>query len=152
MRALLREINHAVDSAGDMLAADRAKHYRKLYQSCLKKAHLECPPPEPPLGKAKPGRLKRSKARNLLERLIEYEDDTLRFMECAGVPFTNNLCESDIRMTKVQQKISGCFRSSDGAKIFSRVRGYLSTCRKQGITDSLALKLVFEGKIPDFKE
>lgn len=152
MRALLREINHAVDSAGDMLASDRAKHYRKLYQSCLKKAHLECPPPKPPLGKAKPGRLKRSKARNLLERLIEYEDDTLRFMECAGVPFTNNLCESDIRMTKVQQKISGCFRSSDGAKIFSRVRGYLSTCRKQGITASLALKLVFEGKIPDFKE
>jgi len=101
-------------------------------------------------GKPKRGRVKRSKARNLLERLINYEDDVLRFMENPLVPFTNNLGENDIRMTKVQQKISGCFRSAEGAKIFCRVRGYLSTCRKQGITASHALKLVFEGKLPDF--
>jgi transposase len=72
---------------------------------------------------------KRSKSRNLLERLINFEDDVLRFMKEADVPFTNNQGENDIRMTKVQQKISGCFRSMEGAETFCRVRGYLSTCR-----------------------
>ncbi|MBC8550804.1 MAG: transposase, partial [Candidatus Brocadiales bacterium] len=66
------------------------------------------------------------------------------------VPFTNNLGERDIRMTKVQQKISGCFRSMDGAKIFCRVRSYLSTCRKQDVSSTQALSLLFQGKLPDF--
>jgi transposase len=74
----------------------------------------------------------------------------LRFTENPQVPFTNNLGENDIRMTKVQQKISGCFRSDEGAKIFCRVRGYLSTCGKQKINASHALKLLFEGTLPDF--
>ena len=94
--------------------------------------------------------MKRSKARNLLERLINYEEDVLRFMENPIVPFTNNRGENDLRMTKVQQKISGCFRSMDGARIFCRVRGYLSTCRKQGLSASQAMQLVFEGKLPGF--
>ena len=93
---------------------------------------------------------RRSKARNLLERLRGFEGDVLRFMENPIVPFTNNLGENDIRMTKVQQKISGCFRSVEGAKIFCRVRGYLSTCRKQDVSASQALQLLFEGKLPDF--
>jgi transposase len=71
-------------------------------------------------------------------------------MDMGSVPFTNNLGENDIRMTKVQQKISGCFRSTDGARIFCRVRGYLSTCRKQGVKASQALELLFNGKMPDF--
>ena len=73
-----------------------------------------------------------------------------RFMDHAIVPFTNNRGENDIRMTKVQQKISGCFRSQKGAKIFCRVRGYLSTCRKQGMSATQAMTLVFDGKLPDF--
>lgn len=150
MGELLRTISRAVDDAGDALAPDEARGYRKLYKALLKKAERECPPPDTFSGKPKRGRIKRSKARNLLERLINYEDDVLRFMENPLVPFTNNLGENDIRMTKVQQKISGCFRSTEGAKIFCRVRGYLSTCRKQGLTASRALKLVFEGKLPDF--
>ena len=98
----------------------------------------------------KRGRIKRSKARNLLERLIDYEEDVLRFMTDAYVPFTNNAAENSIRMTKVHQKISGCFRSMEGAEMFCRIRGYLSTCRKQGISATQAMRIVFEGKLPEF--
>ncbi|OIO83864.1 MAG: transposase [Candidatus Aquicultor secundus] len=129
---------------------DDAEKYRKRYRDLAQKAEIECPPPEKPPGKAKRGRVKRSKSRNLLERLINHEEDVLRFMENPLVPFTNNLGENDIRMTKVQQKISGCFRSMEGAQIFCRIRGYLSTCRKQGVSSSQAMTLVFEGKWPDF--
>jgi len=100
----------------------------------------------------KRGRLKRSKARNLLERLRNFEHDVLRFMDVEYVPFTNNQGENDLRMTKVQQKISGCFRSMAGAKIFCRVRSYLSTCRKQGMSATEALALLFQGKNPAFMD
>ena len=152
MEQLLRDINQAVEDAGGVLSSDKTKYYRKKYASLLEKANYECPAPEPPPDKPKPGRLKRSKARNLLERLLNYQEDVLRFMENPVVPFTNNLGENDIRMTKVQQKISGCFRSNKGARIFCRVRGYLSTCRKQNVSASTALSLLFEGELPDFVE
>jgi transposase len=86
----------------------------------------------------------------LLERLRDFETDIFRFMEVQSVPFTNNHGENDLRMTKVQQKISGCFRSMQGAKIFCRDRSYLSTCHKQGMTATQALTLLFQGKNPDF--
>ncbi|MCU7848476.1 MAG: transposase [Candidatus Thiodiazotropha sp. (ex Lucinoma kastoroae)] len=68
------------------------------------------------------------------------------------VPFTNNRGENDIRMTKVQQKIAGCFRSEQGAITFCRIRGYLSTCRKHHVSASQALALVFKGQLPDFAQ
>jgi ubiquinone biosynthesis protein len=102
--------------------------------------------------KGKRGRIKKSKSRNLLERLRDFEDDVLRFMENEQVAFSNNPGENDIRMTKIQQKISGCFRSIEGAKIFCRIRSYLSTCRKQGIKASRALELLFNGKLPELKK
>ena len=71
-------------------------------------------------------------------------------MSDAIVPFTNNLGENDIRMTKVQQKISGCFRSMDGALISCRIRGYLSTCRKNGVSATDALNMLFDGQLPSF--
>ena len=64
------------------------------------------------------------------------------------VQFTNNSGENAIRMTKVQQKISGCFRSMDGAKIFCRIRSYLLTAQKHSITPTEALQTLFQGKLP----
>lgn len=81
--------------------------------------------------------------------IIINNNDVLRFMVLADVPFTNNRGENDIRMTKVQQKISGCFKSMDGAKIFCRVRSYLLTAQKHGVTPTDALKTLFAGKLPN---
>ena len=133
-----------------MLDSTESQKYRRKYRSIIKLGEIECPEPVRPKKKGKRGRIKKSKSRNLLERLRDFEEDTLRFMDNELVPFTNNLGENDIRMTKVQQKISGCFRSMDGARIFCRIRSYLSTCRKQGVTSSQALNMLFNGMLPDF--
>ena len=148
IKKLLETINREVTDAGGALDAERSRKYREEYRDLIKQAEIECP--DPPKPKGKRGRVAKSKSRNLLERLRDFEEDTLRFMDVVNVPFTNNLGENDIRMTKVQQKISGCFRSLDGARIFCRIRGYLSTCRKQGVKSSHALELLFSGKKPDF--
>ena len=150
MKALLEDMNKAVDDAGGQIGRVESEKFRHRYRAILKKGEVECPPPDETQRRGKRGRMKRSKARNLLERLRDFENDVLRFLDNNMVPFTNNLGENDIRMTKVQQKISGCFRSVDGAKIFCRVRSYLSTCRKQDVGTSMALDLLFQGKLPDF--
>jgi transposase len=150
MKNLLETINLKVNDAGGALDAKKSQRYRLKYRALLKEAEIECPEPIRPNQKVKRGRIKKSKSRNLLERLRDYEQDTLRFMDNKLVQFSNNLGENDIRMTKVQQKISGCFRSMDGAHIFCRIRSYLSTCRKQGVKASYALELLFNGKLPDF--
>ena len=150
MQTLLIDIEKAVKAAGGCLAPDEAKRWRLRYRRLLKKADTECPAPDERQRKGKRGRLKRSKARNLLERLRDFESDVLRFMTVEYVPFTNNQGENDLRMTKVQQKISGCFRSMEGARIFCRIRSYLSTCRKHGLSATQALTLLFQGKNPDF--
>lgn len=148
MQQLLLEINDAVEKAGGILSKEQYAAYLKRYRSTLTRGESECPPAEKIPGKR--GRTKQTKSRNLLERLQGFETETLRFTLDPMVPFTNNLGENDIRMTKVQQKISGCFRSMEGAKIFCRVRSYLSTCRKRGMMPSEALKILFQGKMPDF--
>lgn len=150
MLDLLVEINQAKQDAHGEISEDIIKKYQKKYRSILKKGVQECPAA---VFKRKPGqrgKVKQTKARNLLIRLREHEDDTLRFMIVPKVPFTNNQGENDLRMTKVQQKISGCFRSIEGAYIFCRIRGFLLSCRKHQVTATDALNDLFEGKFPDF--
>ncbi len=150
MQGLLKTINGKVIDAGGALDEKESKKYRQQYRDLLEQAQIECPEPIRDKKKGKRGRIKKSKSRNLLERLRDYENEVLRFMDVDYVPFTNNLGENDIRMTTVQQKISGCFSSIEGAQIFCRIRGYLSTCRKHGVSSSHALRCLFDGKLPDF--
>jgi transposase len=150
MQDFLNETNKAVTEAGGFVDKETADTYRKQYQNILLAGDEESPAPVPDPTIKKRGPPKKEKHRNLLERLRSYEDDVLRFMENDGVPFTNNQGENDLRMTKVQQKISGCFRSWEGAKIFCRVRGYLLTCQKHGVTATEALDILFTGKLPQF--
>lgn len=149
MRRLLLNMKEAVEKANGKLPKKKVERFRKKYRALLARASRECPEPKI-VGPKRRGRKKKNKARNLLERLRDYELETLRFLTDPGVPFTNNLSERDIRMTKVQQKISGCFRSLDTAEIFCRIRGYLSTCRKHGVDPTKALRLLFNAKMPPF--
>jgi transposase len=153
MKRLLLAIHSEMKKAGDTLSEEAIQSYYAHYKVVIEAGEIECPCPEkpPPIdGKKRRGKLKKSKARNLLERLSNFQEDTLRFMNDVDVPFTNNLAERNLRMTKVQQKISGCFRSMDGAYIFCRIRSYISTCRKQGIAIPEALNMLFRGDTPDF--
>lgn len=146
MSLLLLEIKKVVETAEGQLSAQTKQDYRARYRAIILSGEMHCPLPDKP----KKGRLKKSTSRNLLERLRDHEDEVLRFMENPLVPFTNNQSENDIRMTKVQQKISGCFRSLEGALIFCRIRSYLSTCRKHDMNITQALDLLFQGKLPSF--
>jgi len=92
------------------------------------------------------GRQAQSKAANLLDRLEDYDWSVLAFLFDSQVPFTNNQGERDIRMEKVRQKISGCFRTLHGARVFARIRSYISTCRKQGRTILDELENAVRGK------
>lgn len=92
------------------------------------------------------GRAAQSKAANLLDRLEDYDYSVLAFLFDPVVPFTNNQGERDIRMEKVRQKISGCFRTLPGARVFARIRSYISTCQKQGLNILDALEVAILGK------
>jgi len=101
----------------------------------------------PLLCKGKRGRQPRRTGHNLLLRLLHYKQDVLRFLHDPAVPFTNNDAERDLRMMKCKQKISGGFRSTQGAEQFARIRGFISTVRKQGLNVLNSIQSVFSGNI-----
>jgi transposase len=149
MSVFLLSVNELVNAAGGCLSEPAQEWVRTAYQEILNQADNECPDDAVKIP-GKKGRPKKSKARNLLERLRDYQDDTLRFITDPIIPFTNNQAETDLRMNKVQQKISGCFRSWEGARIYCLIRSFIATCIKHGVAPYKGLMILFEGGLPDF--
>ena len=118
--------------------------YEDRYKTIIAAGMKANPPPIRAESPVKRGRLKRSKARNLVERLGKLQQETLRYLNDFRVPFDNNLAERDIRMMRVQQKVSGSFRSYEGALAFCKIRSYISTVRKQGQSVIDAIMNAFE--------
>lgn len=150
---LLLEIKSAVDDKrpnADRLTPDEIKGFETRYNYILEKGYLDNPPPFKEKGKR--GRTKQSKAKNMLDRLRDHQKEVLAFMYDFTIPFDNNLAERDLRMVKVKQKISGVFRSAHGANMFCRIRGYISTARKNSVPILKAIKSALEDKpfVPEF--
>lgn len=152
MLILLCSIKSQVDEARNHqtpLAPDLLSAFETRYQTILAQGFAANPPPPPPPPtkhrRKSGGRQKQSPARNLLHRLQNQQTSVLGFIYDFDVPFDNNQAERDIRMVKLKQKISGTFRSETGAQMFCRIRGYISTLRKQGFNVLDAFISLFSG-------
>lgn len=125
----MRELLLDLYRQGRVLEGEAAEEARRRYREILSQAEAEEPPPYKPPGKR--GRAKNSPGRNLMRSLREHEEGVLAFALVAGIPFTNNQAERDLRPAKVKQKVSGSFRTTHGAARYARLQGFVSTCRKQ---------------------
>ncbi len=148
LKALLLEMKAAAEQAraAGLHRLPPAAHsaFVARYEAVLAAGHAANPPPA--RRPRQRGRVKQTPARNLLERLWLGQEQVLAFLDDLRIPFDNNQAERDLRMLKVQQKVSGAFRSMAGAQAFSRLRGYLSTLRKQGVQLLAALETLFMGQ------
>ena len=149
MGQLLVQGLREVDQAGGPLSAPRQAWFAGQWTGLLERGEALNPPTrrtgtsqDAAMGAR--GRPRQTKATNLLKRLRDYRSDVWRFMTDEGVPFTNNLAEQALRMSKVKQKISGCFRTEHGADTFFTIRSYLATMSKQKANLFDCLISVFE--------
>lgn len=149
VKQVLLEMKAATEQArlrGDRQLRDAERHAFVVRYEALLAAGLAANPPPPPRPPGQRGRVKQSPARNLLERLWMGQEQVLAFLEDLAIPFDNNQAEQDLRMLKVQQKIAGSFRAPSGSEAFARIRGYLSSLRKQGVALLAALETLFTGQ------
>ena len=126
------------------LSKGQLQYWRKKYDTLMKEGLRIHPVAQKQKGKR--GVTKKSKTQNMLERFINCKDQILTFATNFLVPFGNNLAEQAIRMMKVKQKISGCFRSEQGARDFADTRSYIATAKKQGIPIIQALATAIQGQ------
>ncbi|WP_052948018.1 IS66 family transposase [Aneurinibacillus tyrosinisolvens] len=144
IQALLREAlkkSKQASEAGRPLEPEVISDIETNYDEIISRGTKQWRPPLKPDVPGKRGRKAKGKAANLAERFILYKADILRFLQNALVPFDNSQAERDIRMVKVKEKVSGSFRTEKGAIQFARIRGFISTIRKQGkdLLDSIIL-------------
>ena len=119
---------------------------QKRFRNILTRGEKELPP-IPPRQNGKRGRIAKSDAHNLWERLKQYEEAVLLFANASHVSFTNNRAERDLRMSKVKQKVSGCFRTSRYAEAYCRISSYLQTMANQGYNPLVAIQMALSGQI-----
>jgi transposase len=148
--AIKEAVEKAVEQGLTCLPPDQLIAFEMRYDELVDQGIELNPVADRPSGRR--GKLKQPPPKNLLDRLREHKQAVLAFMHDFKVPFDNNLAERDIRMVKLKQKISGCFRSAEGAKAFCSIRSYLSTAQKNGLRAFKALKMAMCGSpyIPDF--
>jgi transposase len=122
------------------------KNLQKRYRNILTRGEKELPP-IPPKQNGKSGKVAKSDAHNLWERLKKHETAVLLFTKASHVPFTNNRAERDLRMSKVKQKVSGCFRTKKYAEAYCRISSYLQTMANKGYNPLVAIQMAFSGQI-----
>jgi transposase len=148
MNELLTEMKKYADECKEQiqeLDLEKIKALEKGFDAIVMRGIDENPLSLNPKKKGKRGRNPKTKSRNLLDRFIEHKEKILRFLTDFKVPFENNQAERDIRMMKLQQKISGTFRTAQGAEAFCRIRAYISTIRKNGLNVIEAILAALKG-------
>jgi transposase len=128
------------------LSETEYKNLRKRYRNILTRGEKQLPP-IPPRQNGKRGPVAKSDAHNLWERLKRYEQAVLLFAKLPHVPFTNNRAERDLRMSKVKQKVSGCFRTQQYAEAYCRISSYLQTMANRGYNPLVAIQMALSGQI-----
>lgn len=141
MRNLLVEMYQKSEQA--TVVIEEIGKYEKRYKAIIRGGEVEEPPPEKVNRR---GKLKRTKGRNLLERMDKHQMGVMLFAKSEAVPFTNNQAERDIRPVKIKQKVSGGFRSSEGMESYTRINSFISTMRKMNRQVFQELRSVIEGK------
>jgi hypothetical protein len=148
MKQLLTDLHAKVEKAKEAnkeaLTTGQISYWSGKYDKLIKAGWQQHPPPLKQKGKR--GTVKQTKTQNLLQRFGDYKENILAFARDFTIPFSNNLAEQAIRMMKVKQKISGCFRSEQGTKNFAVIRSYISTMQKQGKAILDALEYPIMGK------
>ncbi len=145
IKKLLQQACKTVSLTHDKRLDDAAyKTLQRRYRNILTRGENEMPP-IPTKSTGRRGKIAKSDAHNLWERLKKYESAVLLFAKVSEVPFTNNRAERDLRMTKVKQKISGCFRVLEFANAYCRISSYLQTMKYKGINPMVAISQALNG-------